>query len=82
MPLWRMGEWKYSSTILKLGHQIEVSGRFHAPSALHPGEIVPRTHYWEDRVDPRPDLDSKTKRKFSYSYREQNPDSSFVHPTV
>jgi hypothetical protein len=33
-----MGEWRHSSTILKLGISMEVSGQFHAPATLTPGK--------------------------------------------
>jgi hypothetical protein len=61
---------------------MEVSDRFHAPPALPPGETAPRTHCVGEWVGPRPDLDSKQKRNIAYSHREQNPDSSVVHPTA
>jgi hypothetical protein len=42
---------------------MEVSGQFHAPAALPPGESAPGTHWIGGWVGPRADVDAVEKRK-------------------
>jgi hypothetical protein len=43
---------------------MEVTGQFHTPSALLPGERAPDTHWIRGWVGPRAGLDDVEKRKF------------------
>jgi hypothetical protein len=52
---------------------MEVSGQFHAPAALPPGERVPDTHWIGSWVDPRVSLDAVEKRDLAVLGIEPKP---------
>jgi hypothetical protein len=56
-----MGEWMYRSIFSRPRHQLEVSGKLHAPSALPPGERALCTHWIGGSVGPRASLDAAEK---------------------
>jgi hypothetical protein len=58
-------------------HQMNVSGQFHAPAALHPRERPPGTHWIEAWVGNITGLVATVKRKISCPCKESN----HCHPT-
>jgi hypothetical protein len=62
MPWRRMGEWRYSSTILDLGTRWRWVVSY-TPRPLYPEEILPGTHWIGGWVGPRAGLDVVEKRK-------------------
>jgi hypothetical protein len=58
----RVGEWRYSSTILDLGTRWRYVVSF-TPRPLYPREITPGTHWTEGWVGPRTGLNDVEGRK-------------------
>jgi hypothetical protein len=57
---------------------MEVSGQFHAPAALLPGETAPGTHCIGGWVEPRAVLDAVVKRKIPSPRQESNPRTPII----
>jgi hypothetical protein len=72
-----MGEWRHSSTILRLGTRWRWVVSF-APRPLYPGHRTSDIHWIWGWVAP--ELAWTLCRKASYPCRESNPDSSAVQP--
>jgi hypothetical protein len=60
MPLKRIGEWRYSSTILDLRIRWKY-GQLQTLAALPPGEKAPGTHWLGGWVGPIVGLDASEK---------------------
>jgi hypothetical protein len=74
MPWRRMGEWKYTSTILNLGARWRWVVIF-VGLPLYPREQLPLPFGW---VGPKAGLDDSEKWKPPCPYRESNTDTSVV----